>query len=50
MTGMDRRQWWEEEEEVGEERVRLKSCHASLGLLVFLKRASVSLLKLFCSI
>lgn len=32
----------EEEEEVGEERIRLKRCHASLGLLVFLNKALVS--------
>jgi hypothetical protein len=33
---------------VGEERMRLKSCHASLGLSVFFKRALASLL--VCSI
>lgn len=40
--GRERRQTSEEEVEVGEERIRLKRCHASLGLLVFLNKALVS--------
>lgn len=42
MMGRERRQRSEDEEEVGEERMRLKRCHANLGLLVFLNKALVS--------
>lgn len=42
---MDRERRWrcEEEDEVGEERMRLKICHASFGLLELLDRALASL-------
>lgn len=42
MMGRERRQRSEDEEEVGEERMRLKRCHANFGLLVFLNKALVS--------
>lgn len=42
MMGRERRQRSEDEEEVGEERMRLKRCHANMGLLVFLNKALVS--------